>query len=68
MYTNENWFEILLSCVYFGDLITEIRHFSLLKTNKIAHNSKQLCLLVLYLTLVQNVTLSPIIIWQNWTK
>ena len=38
VYTNENWFVILLSCVYFGDLATVICHFSLLKTN----NSAQL--------------------------
>ena len=38
MYTDENWFVILLSHVYFGDWVTKIRHFSLLKTN----NSAQL--------------------------
>ena len=38
MYTNDNWFVILLSRVYFGDRVTELRHFSPLKTN----NSAQL--------------------------
>ena len=38
VYTNENWFVILLSHVYFGDWVTKIRHFSPLKTN----NSAQL--------------------------
>ena len=38
MYTNQNWFVILLSSVYFSDWVTEIRHFSPLKTN----NSAQL--------------------------
>ena len=38
VYTNENWFIILLSCVHFGDWVTEIWHFSPLKTN----NSVQL--------------------------
>ena len=28
VYTNENWFVILLSRVYFGDLVTEIYYFS----------------------------------------
>ena len=31
VYTNENWFVISLSSVYFGDWVTKIRHFSLLK-------------------------------------
>ena len=38
VYTNENWFLILLSHVHFGDWVTEIWHFSPLKTN----NSAQL--------------------------
>ena len=38
VYTNKNWFVILLSHVYFGDWVTKIRHLSLLKTN----NSAQL--------------------------
>ena len=38
MYSNENWFVILFSCVYFGDWVTKIYHFSPLKTN----NSAQL--------------------------
>ena len=33
VYTNDNWFVILLSHVYFGDWVTEIWHFSPLKTN-----------------------------------
>ena len=33
MYTNENWFVILLSQVYFGDLVTEIRYLSPLNDN-----------------------------------
>ena len=40
MYTNDNWFVILLSRVYFGNRVTEMRHFSPLKTNEIAYNSK----------------------------
>ena len=44
VYINDNWFVILLSCVYFGDWATEIRHFSLLKTNnrKPTHNTLSL--------------------------
>ena len=38
VYTNDNWFVILLSHVYFRDWVTKIWHFSLLKTN----NSLQL--------------------------
>ena len=38
IYTNENWFVIFLSRVYFGDWVTEIWHFSPPKTN----NSAQL--------------------------
>ena len=41
MYTNDNWFVILLNRVYFGDQVTKIRHFSLLKTKEIAYNSEQ---------------------------
>ena len=33
MYTNDNWYVILLSCVYFGNLVTKICHFSPLKNN-----------------------------------
>ena len=33
MYTNENWFVILLSKVYFGDLVTEIHYLSPLNDN-----------------------------------
>ena len=42
---NENWFVILLSHVHFGDWVTEIWHFSLLKTN----NRAQLRTLSIYL-------------------
>ena len=38
MYTNDNWFVILLSRVNFSDWVTEIWHFSPIKTN----NSAQL--------------------------
>ena len=38
MYTNGNWFVILMSHVYFGDLVTKICNFIPLKTN----NSAQL--------------------------
>ena len=38
VYTNDNWLLILLSHVHFGDWVTEIWHFSPLKTN----NSAQL--------------------------
>ena len=41
MYTKDNWFVILLSLVYFGNWVTEIRHFSLLEANEIAYNSEQ---------------------------
>ena len=33
VYTNENWFVILLSRIYFSDWVTKIRHYSPLKTN-----------------------------------
>ena len=33
MYKNENWFVILLSRVYFGDLVTKIHYFSMLNGN-----------------------------------
>ena len=33
LYTNENWFVILLSRVYFAVWVTQIRQFSPLKTN-----------------------------------
>ena len=33
VYTNENWFVILLSQVYFEDLVTEIHYFSPLNDN-----------------------------------
>ena len=52
-YTNENWFVILLSCVYFGDSVTEICHLCPLKTN----NSAQLRTHTLHLPL------SHIIVW-----
>ena len=37
-------FVILLSRVYFGDWVTEIRHFGPLKTKEIAHNSEHICI------------------------
>ena len=40
MYTNGNWFAILMSRVYFGDWVTEIHYFSPLN-DILAHNSEQ---------------------------
>ena len=69
VYTNENWFVILLSRVYFRDLVTEIHYFSLLNSNNSAQLRTLLVMYIFYLrTLFAMCVFSNLRINFIWTK